>query len=260
VVGDRVVVSGYPTFVTVAYDLKDLAAAKAPEFVGYLGKQSDTHMPLGGLAGGADGCVYIAGTTVGRRRDGGGMAYVDLKSKEVGSETMVDHRVFWLTPAAGGRYILLSSKAPAGSRLFCWDTTLKKFIYDVPSPTASHAGPIVEALPGLVMGHAVDGDGGLLYGLEPATGKVLWRKRVPVGPVTAFSQVRRHAYTFRRGPDGLIWASFGDALVRIGPRDATVSPVGRMSPVQIAFARGRVYASGGASLRRIEGVEVTGVR
>lgn len=256
VVDDQVFVSGYPTFVTVAYDLTKAEQMKEPKQLGYLGAESDTHTPLAGLTRGADGCVYIAGTTVGRRRDGGGMAWYDLETGRVGSRTMIDHRIFWLTPASNGRYILLSSKSEQGSRIFCWDTERKTFIYDIPSPTASHAGPLEEALPGLVIGHAADDDGGLLYGLEAATGNVLWRKRVPASPVTAFSMVRRHCYTFRRGPDGFIWASFDDTLVRIDPRGSEVLPVGKMEPVQIAFARNNVYASGGPSLRRIEGLSV----
>jgi hypothetical protein len=240
VVDDRIFVSGYPTFVTVAYDLTNLEQTKEPAHLGYLGAESDTHTPLAGLTRGGDGCVYIAGTTAGRRRDGGGMAWYDPGSGRVGSRTMVDHRIFWLTPASNGRYILLSSKAEQGSRIFCWDTQRQEFVYDVPSPTASHAGPLEEALPGLVIGHAVDDQGGLLYGLEAATGRLLWRKKVPAGPITAFSQVRRQTFTFRRGPDGFVWASFGNVLARIDPRDAEVVPVGRMEPVQIAFAGKKV--------------------
>ena len=111
-----------------------------------------------------------------------------------------------------------------------------------------------------MIGHAVDDQGGLLYGLEAATGRLLWRKKVPAGPITAFSQVRRHTFTFRRGPDGFVWASFGNVLARIDPRDAEVVPVGRMEPVQIAFADKKVYASGGLSLRSIEGLSVEMVR
>lgn len=254
VVDDRLYVSGYPTFVTVEYELNNLAMIKAPKFLGTLGEQSETHTPMAGLVGGADGCVYIAGTTLGRRRDGGGLVWYDMSTGQVGSKTMIDHRIFWLTSAAGGRYILLSSKASMGSKIFCWDTKQKEFIYEIPSPTDSHAGPIEEVIPGLVIGHAVDGDGGLLYGLEAATGKILWRKKVPVAPITSFSIVRRHIYTFRRGPDGFIWASFNDTLVRIDPRNAKVIPVGKMDPAQIAFAGNGVYVSGGESLRKIEGL------
>jgi hypothetical protein len=256
VVDDRLYVSGYPHFATVEYDLENLATTIEPTFLGYLGEQSDTHVPLGGLAGGADGCVYIAGTTAGRRRIGGGMAWYDMDDRKVESKIMDAHRIFWLTSTSDGKYILLSSKSDKGSRIFCWDTGRKAFAYDIPSPTESHAGPLEEALPGLVIGHAVDGERGLLYGLEAVTGKVVWRKTVPAKPVTSFSQVRRHLYTFRRGPDGFIWASFENVLVRIDARDANVIPVGRIDPTRIAFAHQGVYASGGSNLRRIEGLSV----
>ncbi|MHC4716786.1 MAG: hypothetical protein ACYS5V_07445, partial [Planctomycetota bacterium] len=70
------------------------------------------------------------------------------------------------------------------------------------------------------------------------------------------SRVRRHAYSFRRGPDGHIWAYFGTALVRIDPTNANVAVVGRMpdAPRQIAFAGGHVYVAGANHLRRIKGL------
>jgi hypothetical protein len=70
------------------------------------------------------------------------------------------------------------------------------------------------------------------------------------------AQVRRHAYSFRRGPDGFIWAFFDQTLVRIDPRNAYITPVGRCEPAQLAFAMGSVYLAGGPVLRRIEGIAV----
>lgn len=256
VVDGWVYVSGYPAFVTGRYDLKALSSTDNPTIIGYLGRASDTHTPLGGLSAGADGCIYMAGTTHGRRRDGRGLSWVDPKTEKEGTVALEGHRVFWLTSTLKGRYLLLSCKSAEGSRIFCWDTLGKKFIYDIASPSDSHAGPLEEAFPGLVMGHAVQGDGGMLYGLEAATGKILWKKNVPCGPVTSVSRVRRHAYTYRRGPDGFIWATFGDALVRIDPGNAMVTPVGKLEPVQAAFAGNGVYVSGGAGLRRIIGLRV----
>lgn len=254
VTGDQLYVSGYPTFVTVRYDLKKLATTENPIFVGRLGKESDTHTPLAGLALGADGSIYIAGTTYARRRVGGGMAWYNPVTGKTGSQIMMGHRIFWLTSASEGKYILLSSKTDKGGKIFCWDVLKQKFIWDIKSPSGRYAGPIEEALPGLLMGFA---SGRVLYGLEAATGKILWRKKVPVGPITAFSHVRRHAYTFRRGPDGFIWASFDKTLARIDPRNAEVIPVGKMEPCMIAFAENGVYASGGACLRKITGLRVT---
>jgi outer membrane protein assembly factor BamB len=228
-----------------------------PKFAGYIGRKDDTHTPLAGTVGAADGCVYNAGITYGRRREGGGFGWYNVKTKEIGGMPIDGHRFFWMKAVADGRYVLLSSKFKGEGMLFCWDTTKRDFawqkkILDQPTP-----GPIEEALPGgLVMGHttATEGDGGLLYGLRADTGEILWHKEVPAGPITAQSRVRRHAYSFRRGPDGHIWAYFGNTLVRINPRNVKVEAVGKIpgQPVQIAFAGGRVYVASGAKLRRIK--------
>jgi hypothetical protein len=95
-----------------------------------------------------------------------------------------------------------------------------------------------------------------LYGFAPVPGEILWTKSVPSPPVTAFSLVRRQAYSFRRGPDGHIWSFFDNTLVRIDPRNANVEAVGKLPKgeraAQLAFARGKVYLAGGSQLRRIE--------
>jgi outer membrane protein assembly factor BamB len=165
------------------------------------------------------------------------------------------HRIFWMTAADRGRYILLSTKLGDGGELMCWDTGKQKMIYRQKMPRNARPGPIVEALPGgMVMGHGGDRS---LYGLSAATGKVIWQIPVPALPVTAFSSVRRHAYEFRRGPDGHIWTFFDNVLVRIDPRDASVMPVGRLGqPSQVAFTGGRVYIAGGSRLVRIKGLVV----
>jgi hypothetical protein len=166
------------------------------------------------------------------------------------------HRIFWMTAADGGRYILHSSKLGQDGELFCWDTRSHKMAYRKKILAGGRPGPIEEALPGgLVIGHH---DKGVLYGLRADTGEALWQKPVPAGPVTSFSSVRRHAYSFRRGPDGYIWSFFGNVLVRIDPRIARVRPVGQVptGPAQIAFANGEVYLAGGNRLRRIEGLSV----
>ena len=62
---------------------------------------------------------------------------------------------------------------------------------------------------------------------------------MPSPPVTAFSLVRRQAYSFRRGPEGRIWSFFDNTLVRIDPRNARVEAVGQLPagarPAQLAF-------------------------
>ncbi len=258
--GGRLYVSGYPGSQIVEYDLSRTLGLNQenpnPKRLGH--PASDTHTPLGGTVGGADARVYNAGTTVGRRRIGGGLGWYDTKTRKMGGLPMDEHRIFWMTGAAGARYVVLSSKCSGQGQLFVWDTRTHDFLHRVDPPQgATRPGPVVEALPGLVMGHTVDSqEAPLLYGFDPASGKLLWTKPVPSPPVTAFSRVRRQACAFRRGPDGHVWSFFGDALVRIDPRDARVEAIGRLpdgaGPAQIAFAGGEVYMAGGSQLRRIE--------
>jgi len=256
---DRLYVSGYPGSQIVEYDFTRPLGLKQddpnPKRLGV--PPSDTHVPLGGTVGGADGRVYNSGTTVERRRIGGGRGWYDTETGRLGGMPLDGHRIFWMTAAADARYVVLSSKCEDQGQLFVWDTQSHGFRHRVDPPRgATRPGPIVEALPGLVMGHTVDAqDAPLLYGFDPASGKVLWTKSVPRPPVTAFSLVRRQAYSFRRGPEGLIWSFFDDTLVRIDPRSARVEVVGRLPdgtrPAQLAFARGRIFLAGGSQLRRI---------
>lgn len=257
---DRLYVSGYPGSAIVEYDFtRPLGLEQAspnPKRLGH--PASDTHVPLGGTVGGADGRVYNAGTTVERRRVGGGLGWYDTKTGELGGMPLKDHRIFWMTTAADDRYVVLSSKCSGQGKLFVWDTETHAFRHEVIPPAgATRPGPIAEALPGLILGHTVDGnEQPVLYGFDPAAGRILWTKPVPSPPVTAFSQVRRQAYSFRRGPVGFLWSFFDNTLVRIDPRNARVEAVGRLPekerPAQLAFAQGAVYFAGGSQLRRIE--------
>ncbi len=257
---NRLYVSGYPGSQIVEYDFsRPLGLRQAipnPKRLGH--PKSDTHIPLGGTIGGADGRVYNGGTTAGRRRIGGGLGWYDTATGELGGLPLDGHRVFWMASAADARYVVLSSKCESQGLLFVWDTQTHSFLHRVNPPQgATRPGPIVEALPGLVMGHTVGtGDVPFLYGFDPASGQTLWTKRVPSPPVTSFSQVRRQAYTFRRGPNGLIWSFFGNTLVRIDPCNAHVEPVGRLPdgthPAQLAFTGGKVFLAGGKRVRRIE--------
>lgn len=260
---DRLYVSGYPGSQMIEYDFtRPLGLRQEPPNPKRLGvPPSDTHTPLGGTVGAADGRVYNGGTTLGRRRVGGGMGWYDTTTGKLGGIPLEDHRIFWMTSAADGRYIVLSSKCSGKGQLFVWDTRTHAFRHKVDPPRgATRPGPIVEAIPGLVIGHTDDAEGGpLLYGFDPASGKILWTKSVPSPPITAFSQVRRQAYSFRRGPKGYLWTFFDKTLVRIDPRNAHVEPIGRTEPAQLAFAAGGVYIAGGPMLRRIQGIAVGGL-
>jgi outer membrane protein assembly factor BamB len=257
--GGRLYVSGYPNSQIVEYDFtRKLGLRQEVPNPRRLGApMSDTHAPLAGTVSGADGRVYNAGTTYGRRRIGGGLGWYDTTTEELGGLPIDGHRIFWMTSASKSRYLVLSSKCAEKGRLFVWDTQTHDFRHRVDPPRgATRPGPIVESLPGRIMGHTVGADQTpFLYGFDPTSGEILWTKEVPSPPITAYSRVRRQAYSFRRGPDGFLWSFFDDALVKIDPRNAKVTVIGRLpegvKPAQLAFARDQIFLAGGSRLRRV---------
>lgn len=265
VVGDRLYMTGYPNSPIMEFDFTRPLGRKQevpnPKQVAHLGQYMEVHYPMAGILVGADGRLYTGGDSSGRRRVGGGYGWYNPSTGEAGGEMIDRHNFYWGTSAGDGRYILFASKDSDGSggELFAWDARTHQFIYHKALPFAIHPGPIVEAMPGLVLGYgkAKDGNTGVLYGLKPDTGEVLWQKNVPVGPVDDFGQLNRQHYVFRRGPDGHIWANIGFALVRINPRNAFVQPIGRLGTVgQVAFTSNGVYLSGAQSLQRIRDLNV----
>jgi hypothetical protein len=239
-----------------------------PANVGMLKEFSDVHMPWAAAAG-ADGRIYFGGKVV-RIGNGGGLGWWDTKEKKAGGfhDAFDTDTIFWMCSAADGRYIVCSTKpvpgrdnpdyVPPRGRLFVYDTQTHEIIHKVDDERLdTFPGYITEAMPGLVMGYAPKNngdDGGLLYGFDPAAGKVLWTKRVPQPPVTAFSSIRRGRYIFVKGPDGFIWAGMNGVLARIDPRTAEVTPVGTMEGNAIAFVDGDVYVAGADTFRRITGI------
>ncbi len=266
----KLYISGYPNSQMYIYDLRRGPdrhwSPPNPVLAGYLGVYKDgenTHCPLGTEIG-ADQRIYNAGTTYGRTRDGGGMGWYDTTTGEVDGFYLPEfenHRVFWTSSALNGRYILFSTKPTLEGdqgRIYCWDTQLQDFAYHITPPGVFVPGPLEEVFPGLMMGFTKTDNSeiGRLYGFEAKSGKVLWTKDVPANPVTAISLVRRHAYSFRQGPDRHIWAFLGNTLVRIDPTNIEIKVVGKASPAQLAFAKNGVYTAGGHALRRFKDVPV----
>jgi len=250
----KMYVSGYPSSQMYEYDFsRPLGLKQAvpnPRFLDFIAKKNDTHCPLGGTVAGQDGRVYSGGTTYGRKREGGGFGWYDTATGDIGGMPLGEHRVFWMTRADEGRYILLSSKIGSEGELFCWDTQKESFVYRKKVLGGGRPGPIEEVLPeGLMIGHH---DKGVLYGFSAETEEVLWEKPVSEKPITSLSQVRRHAYSFRRGPKGYLWCFLGEVLVRIDPRDARVEVLGRLRPSQLAFVGEDIYAAGGDHLQRVK--------
>ncbi|MCG3147122.1 MAG: hypothetical protein PCFJNLEI_00559 [Verrucomicrobiae bacterium] len=243
---------------------KAATAHSNPSHVTTLKEFCDVHMPFG-IAAGADGRVYFGGKVV-RIGNGGGLGWWDPQEKKAGGfhEPFDMYTVFWMCSAAEGRYIVCSTKPvaaannpdfiPPRGRLFVYDTTKHEIIHQVDDERLGIPGYITEASPGLVMGYTPAKTGGLLYGFDPAAGKVLWTKPVPRAPVTAFSAIRRWRYAFTKGPDGFVWATMDGVLARINPKTAEVVPVGKMDDAQLAFVDGDVYVAGATKFRKIAGI------
>lgn len=280
-VQDKVYLCGYPSAQVWIYDpaqpwtvSRSLDAPPAersgnhgateksnPSHVATLKDFADMHMPFG-VAAGADGRVYFGGKVI-RIGNGGGFGWWDPKEQKAGGlhEPFDTYTIFWMCSAAAGRYIICSTKpaadannpdfTPGRGRLFVYDTEKREFTQKVDDERLTIPGYITEALPGLVLGYAPAKDGGLLYGFDPAAGKILWTKPVPRSPVTGFSHIRRWSYAFTKGPDGFIWATMNGVLARINPQTAEVIPVGKMEDAQVAFVGQDVYVAGGTKFRRL---------
>jgi hypothetical protein len=253
-------------------DNGDEAAATVdsnPSKVAILKEFADIHMPWA-TAAGADGRIYFGGKVV-RIGDGGGLGWWDPRENKGGGfhKPFDNYPVFWMCSAANKRFILCSTKTaaspdntdyiPPRGRIFVYDTTKHELIHQFEDERLFMPGYITEALPGLVMGYAPvkDAEGkaiGLLYGFDPAAGKILWTKSVPLAPMTAFSPMKSGKYFFAKGPDGFIWATMSGVLARIDPRTAEVFPVGKMEDSPLAFINGEVYVAGSPFFRKITGL------
>lgn len=263
----RYYVSGYPLSRLIEYDFTQPIANESdnPSEVGILGHpdHSDSHAPIAGTVQGADGRIYNAGITYDRQRTGGGLGWYDPSDGSVGGMPL-DERVFWMATALGNRYIVLSSKegddAEHYRQLMAWDTQEQTLAYAFePRADFSRAGPLAEVFSnGLLIGHAAsqtNANRGYLYGMNGATGEILWTKEVPSAPQTSISNVRNSLWDYRLGPDGNIWTFFGSILVRIYPENAFVEIIGRF-PGQslgnmLAFADNRLFMAGSEQLMEI---------
>jgi hypothetical protein len=235
-----------------------------PAKVAELKEFTDVHMPMAAAAG-ADGRVYFGGKVV-RIGNGGGLGWWDTRQKQAGGlhPPFDNYPIFWMCSADQGRYIVCSTKpapdknnpdfTPPRGRLFVYDTTKHEMIHQAEDERLVIPGYITEALPGLVLGYTSEKEGGLLYGFDPAAGKVLWTQPTPRKPETGISAIKKWRYSFTKGPDNFIWATMGGVLARINPQTVEVLPVGKMEDAQIAFLGGDVYVAGSTKFRKITGI------
>ena len=293
VCGDKVVSSGYPAGPIVVFDPRlpwtvtkggppnrpapwRTHPASNPREMGSLGK--DTRVAIAHCSAmGADGRIYFGGFGE-RNYTAGGFGWYDPKTEKIGGfwKPLSGHAVFWLASLQGGRLIAMStrvapnetqgSRTPDEARLFFYDVNEGRIVREVvPVPKAPGTGLIFDAAPDRLLGLTVDpehADGSLLYGVDAATGDVLFRKALP-WPV---SSQRRHwygcwvdsqeeYYDLVRGPDGFAWTWLKNVLVRINPKDASVHVVGKIDRLGLpTFVGNDVYFSGIEQLRRIRNI------
>jgi outer membrane protein assembly factor BamB len=227
---------------------------------------------------GADGKVYFGGFGL-RHYTGGGFGWFDPKAGKLDGfwKPLSGYAVHFMAPAFDGKSIVISTtkaadelnnnQAPEEAKLFVYDVTDQKIVREiVPAPKSRATGLIAEVAPGRFLGLTTTGaaygkpGSGLLYGVDVATGEVLFRRPLP-WPVSMDSHWPHWvdpSYEYLglvRGPDGFLWTWLKNVLVRIDPKDASVHVVGKIDPVgHPTFVGNDMYLSGPEQLRRIRNI------
>jgi len=240
--------------------------ASNPRLLVRLNQFTRTHK-MYGAAVGADGKVYFGGACM-RNANGGGIGWWDPATEQAGGiwEPFTAYEIHWLIAADGGKRLLASTRAvrndirdnwiPEQAKLFVFDVAEGRIVSDIePVRRAMRTGGIVEAMPGKILGATADPEtqgGGLLYGVDLASGAVEFVKRVPYD--FGFDTGRNTYGTneYRKGPDGWIWTYIGKTLVRIHPATVRIEVLGVVDqPGRIAFAGDDIYLASTEHLRRI---------
>jgi outer membrane protein assembly factor BamB len=291
--GGKLYSSGYPGGQLFAYDPAqpwtlgkggpptqpapgDGSAASNPRRIGEFRSTRVAIMHSSAL--GADGKIYFGGFGE-RNYTGGGLGWYDAETGKLDGfwKPLSGYAVHWIAPALGARLIVISTSTAADelnnhrrtdeARLFVYDVSERKLVREiVPVPKARATGLIIEAAPGRLLGLTVDTEdpkrpgNGLLYGVDVATGEVLFRKTLPwrVSLDDHWPHWLDPSYEYLdlvRGPDGFIWTFLKNVLVRIDPKDASAHVVGKIDPVgSPTFVGKDLYLSGSERLRRIRNV------
>jgi hypothetical protein len=221
---------------------------------------------------GADGRIYFGGFGL-RHYTGGGFGWYDPKAEKMDGfwKPLSGYAVQWIAAAQNGTQVIISTiraadelnnnQAPDEAKLFVYDVSERKIVREiVPIAKARTTGLIAEIAPGRLLGLTSGrerAEGSVLYGVDVASGEVLFTKDLPsrVSTDTHWPHWVDPSYeyhTFARGPDGFVWTYLKDVLVRIDPKDASLHVVGRIDPVGWpTFIDNDIYLSGSEQLRRI---------
>jgi len=227
---------------------------------------------------GVDGRIYFGGFGE-RSYSGGGLGSYDPQTGKLDGfwRPLSGYAVHYITSVLGGRLIAISTttapdelnndQAPEEAKLFLFDVAHGRIVREiVPLAKGRTTGLIAEAAPGRLLGLTANRehpDRSILYGVDVATGKVLFRKTLPsrVSTDAYWPHWVDPSYVYEHltlGPDGFVWTYLQDVLVRIDPKDARVHVVGKIDPVGYPTFVGRdVYLSGCESLRRIRNIVPT---
>ncbi|HEX2205228.1 MAG TPA: hypothetical protein VHG91_18105 [Longimicrobium sp.] len=207
-------------------------------------------------AWGADSVLYLGGHHE-RGSVGGSLAWYDPATGTSGElrAPFLDDDVDGLLALAGGTRLVYSSFRVSGGgdgRLFLFDTRTRDTVRSfAPLPGSAHAGSIVEVRPGVVMGMVGDSvHPRQVYVADVAAGRVLFRAPLAV---------RDRPWTPPRfpqlGPDGWVWMTDGDTIVRVDPADGSVERVmSAGAPSGLLWAGDDLYLYGGPTLRRVVGL------
>ncbi len=221
---------------------------------------------------GADGKIYFGG--IGKRSyTGGGFGWYDPKTEQLGGfwKPLSGYAVYWLAAAHDRRLIVMStttaqdelngSRVSDEAKLFVYDVNQTRIVREIiPVPKARTTGLVTEIAPGRLLGLTVDPEhpkGSILYGVDVATGDVLFRKALPwpAGTDSYWPRWVNHPDEYLdlvHDPDGFLWTYLKDVLVRIDPKDASVHVVGKINPPgRITFVGRDAYLAGTEQLRRI---------
>ncbi len=331
VLDGKIYMSGYPSSALYVYDpakpwtanVSNVPGVKAPREshkdsnprrLCYLNRHGAGTHKMWTVANGADGKVYFGGRWA-RNGVGGGLGWWDPKTEQPGgiSEPFGNYRIIWITAAADGRYIVISTKAvrdqatntppPKEAKIFVFDTQQGKIVRElVPVKDCIWSGPIA-AKGNIVVGLNLDpadrarvlkpeeqdaylkdrtlsyglhDKSSILYAFDVVSGKMLYVKKLPYPVAFRSNENFRHqdGFDMTLGPDGYLWTFSGSrfqpvnpkkfwhysyincALVRIKPKDGSVTVVGKLSQAgEMAFVGKDLYLAGGC--RYLEGKNTT---
>lgn len=242
-IGEKVYMAGYPNFILREYDLSTMSMKD-------IGHNSyvKTHRPIAGIERGSDGKIYYAGQYY-RTRDGGGIAWYDPATGEMGGLPIDRYRPFWMAAVRGGRYMVMSCKEDGGTFA----------TYDVADSTLTIT-PIKDLFPGQIVsvGDHIIGygttpaEGHIIYRLDPIARKMLWKFKVPYEPVTAVSPVRKKEYILTYDGERYLYVGVGRYLLRVDIETVDVKVLGKLSSSSnITLFNGSIYQAGRKGFARL---------